>query len=112
MALAPLYTVKSSTLYQAPDTQIIDGRPVRYRDVCVHEIRMADVEDPEIYLAEPLIQWQNSDQGQWLMEHAEQTPYWLQNCNYSSYQVEYRIFARLSEHNETYWRLRWGGRNK
>ena len=100
------------SLHQPPYTKIVDGRPVRYRDVCVYKLHIADTEDPEIYMAEPLGQWKNSDQGQWIMEHAEQQPYWLQNTNYHAYLIEYRVFARLSEQNETYWRLRWGGLNK
>lgn len=100
------------SLHQPPWTKIVDGQAVSYRDVCVHEIRIADVEDPEIYLAEPLMQWQDSEQGQWLMQHAEEKPYWLQNCDYASYHVEFRVFARLSEQNETFWRLKWGGLNK
>lgn len=31
---------------------------------------MGDVEDPEIYVAEPIFKWQQTEQGKWVMQHA------------------------------------------
>ena len=91
--------------YQQAETKIIDGRPVRFRDVCVHEIRMGDVEDPDLFVADPICQWQQTRQGKFVMENAEQTPYWTRNIDHNTYGHVYRIMARLSEQNETFWRL-------
>jgi hypothetical protein len=93
-------------------TQIVEGRPVRFRDVCVHEFLLGDVEDPDIYAAEPILQWQNSDQGKWIMTNSQKQPYWIQHVDANTMGYRYKIMARLSEQNETFWRLRWGGRNK
>ena len=93
-------------------TKIIEGRPVRFRDVCVHEFLLGYVEDPDIYAAEPILKWQNSEAGQWLMAHANSQPYWIQHVDANTMGYRYKIWARLSEQNETFWRLRWGGRNK
>jgi hypothetical protein len=43
------------------------------------------------------------------MEHAVGKPYWIQQPDYASYHLLYRIMARLSEQNETFWRLKWDG---
>ena len=93
----------------AAETKILDGRPVRFRDVCVHTIKMGDVEDPDIYVAAPIWEWQQTDAGKFVMEHAVGKPYWIQQPDLSSYHLLYRIMARLSEQNETFWRLKWDG---
>jgi hypothetical protein len=98
--------------WKPEETTIIEGRPVRYRDMCVHEFLLSYVEDPEIYAAEPILKWQNSDQGQWVMTNAKTQPYWIQHVDANTMGYRYKIMARLSEQNETFWRLRWAGLNK
>jgi hypothetical protein len=94
--------------YWRPEqVEIINGQTVRFRDVCVHEFLLSDVEDPEIYLAEPVLNWQNSESGQWVMTHAAQPPYWIKNMDATSYMYQIRIIARLSDHNYTFFKLKW-----
>ena len=95
----------------AAEIKILDGRPVRFRDVCVHEIRMGDVEDPDIYVAAPIWEWQQTDAGRFVMDHAVGKPYWIQHRDHSSYYLLYRIMARLSEQNEVFWRLKYVSTN-
>jgi hypothetical protein len=95
--------------WQADETKIINGFPVRFRDVCVHEFRLGDVEDPDIMAGEPIWAWQQSDAGSWIMEHAVEKPYWSRNMDFSTYGHVYRIIARLGDKDETFWRLKWGG---
>lgn len=83
-----------------------------FRDICVYEFRVSDVDDPDIVAGQPFWHWQHSDQGQWIMEQAAERPYWIRVMDYSTYGYQYRIMARLSEQNETFWRLKWGGLNK
>ena len=89
------------------ETKILNGKPVRFRDVCVHEIKMGDVEDPDLYVAAPIWEWQQTDAGKFIMEHAVGKPYWIQQTDYASYHLLYRIMARLSEQNEVFWRLKY-----
>jgi hypothetical protein len=100
------------THWKEAETKLINNRPVRFRDVCVHEITMGDVEDPDIFVAGPIWDWQESHAGQWCMEHAVDKPYWVRLTEPMTYGYIYRIMARLSEQNETFWRLKWGGINK
>ena len=95
--------------WQPYQVKFIDGRPVAFRDVIVHTIRMDDVEDPDLFVAQPIYEWQESDAGQFVMEHAVEKPYWHRTTDYNSYGHRYDIVARLSEQNETFWRLKWGG---
>jgi hypothetical protein len=46
------------------------------------------------------------------MTNAQTQPYWIQHVDANTMGYRYKIMARLSEQNETFWRLRWGGRNK
>jgi hypothetical protein len=95
--------------WQHEMTKIIDGKPVRFRDVCVHEITMGDVEDPDLMVADPIWKWQQTEAGKFVMEHAEDQPYWHRMFDYASYGHKYQIMARLSEQNETFWRLKYVG---
>jgi len=98
--------------YQPKETKIIGDRAVTYSDVCVYEIIMGDVEDPDIFVADPIYKWQQTDAGKFVMEHAVEKPYWIRSLDYNSYGHVYRIVARLSEQDQTFWRLKWGGLKK
>lgn len=92
--------------YQPERVQIIGDRAVRFSDVCVHTFRIGDVEDPDIYAGEPLWQWQQSEAGKWVMENAVETPYWISSLDHVTWGHNYKIMARLSEQNQTYFRLK------
>ena len=98
--------------WQPEHTKIINGKAVKFRDVCVHEIRMGDVEDPDLFVADPIWKWQQTDAGKFIMEHAIDQPYFTRGIDHHSYGHLYRIVARLSEQNESFWRLKWGGLNR
>ena len=94
--------------WQPEQVKIIGDRAVRYSDVCVHEFTMGDVEDPELYAAQPLWEWQESEAGSWVMEHAVEQPYWIQSLDYNSWGHRFKVMARLSEPDQTFWILKWG----
>lgn len=103
---------KNPEHWQPAEVKIIGDRAVRFRDVCVHEIRMGDVEDPDLFVAEPIWKWQESDAGRFIMENAVDKPYWTRTMDPHTYGHLYRIVARLSEQNETFWSLKWGKLNE
>ena len=92
--------------YQDPEYQIVDDKVVRFSDICVHEFNMGDVEDPDLYAAQPLWEWQESEAGKFVMEHAVQAPYWIRQADLHSYGYQYKIIARLSEPNQTFFKLK------
>ena len=94
------------TQYQDPEYKIVDDRLVRFSDICVHEFTMGDVEDPDLYAAQPIWEWQQSESGQFVMAHAVEPPYWIRQVDHSSYGTKYKIIARLSEPNQTFFRLK------
>jgi hypothetical protein len=36
---------------------------------------MGDVDDVDIYVAQPIYEWQQTEQGKWVMEHANNLTY-------------------------------------
>ena len=95
------------THWQPEFTKIINGVPVRFRDVLVHEIRMGDVDDPDLFVADPIWHWQQTEAGKFIMEHAAEQPYWTRHVDPMTYGYKYAIMARLSEQNETFYRLKY-----
>ena len=98
---------EAEKLFKPTECKIINGQTVKFSDVKVHEFRMGDVEDPDLYAAQPLHDWQQSEMGQWIMEHAMETPFWHRRADPYSYGHTYHVIARLSEQDQTYWALKW-----
>jgi len=44
-------------------------------NITFHTFTMGDVEDVDIYVAEPIWKWQQTEQGKWAMTHAEDLRY-------------------------------------
>ena len=73
--------------------------------IVVHTFKLGDVEDPDLYAAIPLGQWQDSESGKWVMEHAVETPWWERTSNLD-YHLTYRICAKLTEADQVFYRLK------
>lgn len=85
---------------------MIDDRVEEVRTIVVHEFSMGDVEDPDLYAADPLIKWEQSEIGQWVMEHAVETPSWYRIPDTLQYGYKYQIRAKLSGPRLTEYLLR------
>lgn len=46
--------------------------------ITFHKFSMGDVDDVDIYAAEPIWQWQQTEQGRWVMDHAHNLTYHTQ----------------------------------
>ena len=65
------------------------------RELVVHTFRMGDVDDPDLYAAQPLYEWQKSEFGQWVMKNAADTPTWHRMADPTSYGYQYKITAKF-----------------
>jgi hypothetical protein len=65
------------------------------RELVVHEFTLGDVEDPDLYAAQPLWEWQESEFGQWVMKNAADTPTWHRMADPMSMGYKYRITAKF-----------------
>ena len=50
-------------------------------EVCLHSFSMGDVEDPYLYAGFPIHEWQQTEHGKWVMEHAVEPPTFYCNAD-------------------------------
>lgn len=74
--------------------------------VVVHIFSVGDVEDPELYAAQPIWEWQQTDAGKWVMEHSADT-IWHRYNDIHTYSVRYAIVASLTESDATWYKLKY-----
>jgi hypothetical protein len=82
-----------------------------YHKVVVHQFKMSDVEDPDLYAAEPLLKWQESDQGKFVMKHAIDQPEWHRHHDPGIFGYQYAVIAKLEKKKLSEFYLRWGKPN-
>lgn len=80
-----------------------DNKSIRIK---VHSIRMSDVEDPDLMVAQPIWEWQQTDAGKWIMENSAPTPSWHRYIDTMTYGYQYDIVAYLTPKQLTYWKLK------
>ncbi len=111
-ALADAYFKHHSPYTHRPPKNkynIIGDRVEECKEVIVHHFSMGDVEDPDLYAAQPLFEWEKSDAGQWVMKNAADTPTWHRIADPMSYGYKYQIRAKLMGPALTEWLLKYGG---
>ncbi len=75
--------------------------------VKAYEFTVGDVEDPEIYAAEPIFEWQNSEAGKWMMEHSDPIPSFHQATDMAAWGTRYVIRGYLTPELYTFWKLKY-----
>ena len=75
--------------------------------IVVHTFRISDSEDPEIYAAEPIYKWQQTEIGQWVMTHSQPKPEWTMGFDQFGYGHRVHITANLSDEDATYFLLKY-----
>lgn len=88
--------------------KLIDGKVYSYHKIVVHTFLLNDVEDPNLYAAEPIWQWQQTEAGKYVMEHAVEQPVFHSQVDYQSYGYKYAITAILEEKKLTEYYLKFG----
>ena len=86
---------------------VIDNQAVRIYTITAHTFRMGDVEDPILYAAQPLYEWEHSEEGQWIMKNAVETPEWHRQADPYNYGYVFAITAKLKEQDYTHWLIKW-----
>jgi hypothetical protein len=76
--------------------------------IIVHSFSVGDVEDPEIYAAGPIWDWEHTDAGKFVMEHSVETPSYHQSLDHTAYGYRYAIIAELEAKKLSEFYLRWG----
>ena len=71
----------------------------------LHEFTMGDVEDVDIYMAQPIYEWQQTPAGKWCMEKATEITYHTM-FDHSAYGHRVVIIGYLSGKHATFWSLK------
>ena len=94
-------------------TLVVRGERVTVKKkVMVHSFNMGDVEDPYLYAGGPLWQWQNSEQGRWVMENTLDRPIFYCETNPSNFGYRVAVYAMLADEALTYFELKYGGNKR
>lgn len=88
--------------------QVINGIAERIHNVVVHQFEIAAEDDAVILAAPKLLDWQDSEQGQWIMSHALEKPIWHKQEDMMHYLVKFVITAKLRGRDYTFWTMKWG----
>jgi hypothetical protein len=77
------------------------------KEYVFHSFTMGDVEDPELYAAGPITEWQKTEQGQWVMQHCLDPQYRFRSHPQTwGHHVE--LFGNLDERSAVVFTLKWG----
>jgi hypothetical protein len=68
---------------------------------------MGDVEDPVLYAGFPLAEWQDSESGKWVMEHAIETPTWRLMHSPHTYGQTVYVTADFKDEDATFFKLKY-----
>lgn len=101
------YWADKEKLFKPREWKLVNDQAVEISDLVVHSFAIGDVEDPDLYAGEALLQWEKSEAGQWAMEHAVETPFWHRYLEPMSYHYQYRIVARMTAKDQTFFKLKY-----
>ena len=76
-------------------------------EIDVHEILMGDVEDPDLMIAAPIYEWQQTDAGKYIMENSDPTAKWVRSNSPSYMGHKYTIKGYLTDKQVTYFKLKY-----
>ena len=75
----------------------------------VHEFRLGDTEDPEIYAALPLMDFMETEKGIWCKTNSDVEMYYEIRTDMNSYGYQCRVMAEFSDINLTHYLLKYSG---
>jgi hypothetical protein len=75
--------------------------------ITFHKLSMGDVDDPELYAAQPLYEWQQTDQGQWVMENCSD-PQYIIRPDVNTFGNKIIVYGEIEDQLATEYLLRWG----
>ena len=97
---------ETTRLFKPQEWKVVDNQIIEISDLIVHSFTMGDVEDPDLYAAQPIYEWQQSEAGKWVMSNAIETPFWHRSVDPASYGHKYFIVARMTVKDQTFFKLK------
>lgn len=91
--------------------KLVNDKVLTYHKVVVHTFLLSDVEDPELYAAGPIWDWQQTEAGKFVLEHAAEQPVFHSQIDHQSYGYKFAITAILEEKKLSEYYLKFGKTN-
>jgi len=89
------------------NVRIIDNQHIIDSEIVVHRFEVDTWADDAIIAAgAPLYEWEQSEAGKWVKEHAVEVPRWERFQDPYAFKHKFAIIARLTEQDQTYFRLK------
>ncbi len=76
--------------------------------IVVHTFSVSDVEDPDLYAAQPLYDWEHSEAGKFVMKNAIGQPTWHRTPDILTMGNKYAIIAELEKKKLSEYYLKFG----
>ena len=73
----------------------------------LHEFTMGDCEDPYLYAAMPISEWQQTEKGKWIMENVTEPPVFHVSSDLTTFGHLVTITGKLNPEAETFFRLKY-----
>jgi hypothetical protein len=74
----------------------------------LYEFSLGDVEDPQLYAAGPLIEWERSEAGKWCQEHCvPESITWGVGTDLLSWGHRVHVYGDFEEQDLTYFNLKY-----
>lgn len=80
-----------------------EAKTIRHK---VHCFKLGDVDDPDLYIAQPIYEWQQTEAGKYVMENSAPKASWHRHMDMNTYGYEYFIMAYFTPEQLTYWKLK------
>jgi len=107
------FSVFKKTLYgqikieEVARYMVVNNHIVETKEIIVHTFEVGDVEDPDLYAAEPIYKWQQTPAGTWVMKNSLEAPTWSRHSLLNSYYTRYKIVANFTLKKLSEYYLRW-----
>lgn len=98
---------KKKTLYPN-QYNVVNGQVFEVKTVVVHSFEVMEWEDAILSAGEYLYDWEQSEAGRWVMEHAVDQPIWHRMTVPVTMVDKFRVVAKLLAKDHTFWQLKWG----
>lgn len=76
-------------------------------EITFHTFTMGDVDDPEVYVAQPIYEWQQTEHGKWVMAHCNDPKFQFGSVTYS-FGHRVRLYGELTDKDAVFHELKWG----
>ena len=105
--MARNYSTDGTENYRPPQVSLVNGVAIQESDIEVHRFLIGDVEDPDILAGFKLAEWEATESAKWIRDHCIGNLYWISGASPDSYSVCYRVVARLTDQDQTFFELKY-----